>query len=79
MRVPAMTKAQFEFIAETVHTLTTSFPFSELREDIARHFANNLAATNSRFDRTVFLAACGCCERPRSSYSPNDDTDDLGA
>jgi len=33
--------------------------FIDVREDVAHHFADNLAGTNPRFDRRRFLIACG--------------------
>lgn len=32
--------------------------FIDIREDVAEHFADQLAKTNPRFDRARFLAAC---------------------
>lgn len=32
--------------------------FIDIREDVAEHFANELARTNPRFDRARFLRAC---------------------
>lgn len=33
--------------------------FIDVREDVAEHFAANLARTNDRFDRRRFMIACG--------------------
>jgi hypothetical protein len=41
---------------DSVHTGTQGFV--NVREDVAAHFANQLAHTNPRFDRERFLAAC---------------------
>lgn len=33
--------------------------FIDVREDVAEHFADELAKTNPRFDRARFMRACG--------------------
>jgi len=44
------------FIAQMDHGPSTFGQWS--RDDIAAHFADKLAATNPKFDRARFLAAC---------------------
>lgn len=34
-------------------------PSASVRRQMATHFANGLAGTNAKFDRTRFLRACG--------------------
>jgi hypothetical protein len=50
---PAMTRCHFAFIASVIASL------SDDRQSVAHAFAARLAATNPRFDRERFLAACG--------------------
>jgi hypothetical protein len=55
MTAPILTRRCFVFVAQTIATC----PLEQERAAIAEHFASALAATNPRFDRERFLAACG--------------------
>jgi hypothetical protein len=49
-----LSRRHFECIAEIIRAL----PTHEQSEEIARHFANRLPATNSRFNTHRFIRAC---------------------
>ncbi len=49
-----MTKKDFEMIAAIVADIRNA----DDRAATATHFANKLSATNPRFDRARFIAAC---------------------
>jgi hypothetical protein len=51
-----MTKKDFELIAAVLRANSTE---TVVRERVALDFADELAATNPRFDRARFLRACG--------------------
>ena len=42
----------------TVAAIIRNFGYPQERERIAQHFANELRATNPRFDRDRFVRAC---------------------
>lgn len=50
-----MTRKDFQLIADTIKTSTTSANL----ERVSIGFANALMETNPRFDRNRFLKACG--------------------
>lgn len=52
-RAPVMEHRHFAVVAGVIAKLSC-----DVRLDIARHFANELAATNPRFNRHRFLRAC---------------------
>lgn len=55
-----MSRKDFEMIARVLRETTGGPDMPEpLRDHIARTFADELAATNPRFDRARFLKACG--------------------
>jgi hypothetical protein len=56
-----MQRAQFQFIADTIKAAwPCDVPLQNAaRVRTAEAFADALAATNPRFDRARFLAACG--------------------
>jgi hypothetical protein len=68
-RTPKMTHAHFALIAEVMRDAAYGlndigervFPTSgqEMHADIVGRFTDALAATNPRFNRARFLAACG--------------------
>ena len=49
-----MTKKDYELIAGTIRDM----PVRKIRREMAEAFATNLYATNPRFDRARFIAAC---------------------
>lgn len=61
-----MQRRHFATIATTIRNIPDYLPLDGMpgvvapisRQAIAEHFANELAATNPRFDRARFLAAC---------------------
>ena len=64
MKVPSLTKSQFEFIAHTIKMMIVEGGGAQsenitAREISANTFANSLCATNAHFDRAKFLKACG--------------------
>lgn len=59
MKTPTMTRAHFQFIADTIAAMPDFAPtLRAQKESTARSFADALRATNPRFDREKFLAAC---------------------
>ena len=57
--LPVMTRAHFEFIAATIAAMPDHAATLRAQKESAAHtFADALEATNSRFDREKFLAAC---------------------
>lgn len=65
-----MTRKDYELIAQTIRDIRISTSVRgqdilsriEIRDDIARLFAESLANTNPRFDKARFLQACGITE-----------------
>lgn len=53
-----MTKKDFELIAQAVKEITKD-DYAQDRKDKAELFAKALAVTNERFNRELFLNACG--------------------
>ena len=53
-----MTRKDFELIAEAVKELTADY-YQKDKENTAELFARVLATTNPRFNRELFLTACG--------------------
>jgi len=53
-----MTKKDFELIAKAVKEITAD-NYEQTRADKAGLFADALALTNPRFNRALFLEACG--------------------
>lgn len=53
-----MTKKDFELIAKIIATIDNRWQVNLTSQLVAEHFAIELAATNPRFDRTKFIAAC---------------------
>jgi hypothetical protein len=54
-KVPTMTRQHFAFIASVI----ASLPSNQLSKgDMIALFANELGATNARFDRERFIQAC---------------------
>ena len=53
-----MTKKDYELIAGAVKELTADY-YARDKQDTAELFARVLANTNPRFNRTLFLDACG--------------------
>lgn len=43
----------------TIAAIIAAMPRDLLTRSVAEHFADNLRATNPRFDRKRFLVACG--------------------
>lgn len=59
MLIPNMSRQHFQFIAEIIAAMPDHAPTLRAQKDsTARTFADALEATNSRFDREKFLAAC---------------------
>lgn len=54
-----MTRKDFELIAMILRLSREPQNDTATIEAIAHSFANNLGATNPRFNRETFLAACG--------------------
>ena len=52
---PEMQRRHFVFIAQTIRDLVLPI---NTRNEVARHFADNLAHTNDHFDTERFLIAC---------------------
>jgi sigma54-dependent transcription regulator len=53
-----MTRKDFELIAEAIKEITAS-DYPQDRKDKAQLFASVLATTNPRFNRELFMKACG--------------------
>ncbi len=81
-----MTRKDFELIAETIHFAPGLSP--QQRWNLAQSFAERLANTNLRFDRSKFLAAsapepvfcniCGEVEENCPQYRAAEHDQDLG-
>ena len=56
-KIAPLQHRHFATIATIIKRADSVVP-RDVRELIAIHFANELAATNEKFDRTRFLAAC---------------------
>lgn len=54
-----MTKQDFELIARLLREHRTTPGRVTMTIELSHRFAHELAVTNPRFDRAVFLAACG--------------------
>ena len=52
-----MTRKDFQLIADVI--ATSWHGSQDTREDIANRMADALASTNDRFNRDIFLKACG--------------------
>jgi hypothetical protein len=67
-RIPSMSRAHFQFVADILadqrahHEDNDSPAMAEAVAMIAHQFARELKATNPRFDRARFIAACGVGE-----------------
>lgn len=59
-----MTRNDFEIIAEVIASVRPDLPTEDMTDHgvdlIACAFADRLRLVNPRFNRTIFLNACGC-------------------
>lgn len=73
--MPGMSKQDYELIAERIFTAPVPEPTPNsgephVRLELAQHFADELARTNSRFDRAKFVSACMTGAHIRRSILP---------
>ena len=58
--VPSMSRGHFQFIADTIKGMPShSVSLRSAKMSVANSFADALAATNEKFNRDLFLKACG--------------------
>lgn len=59
MKTPTMTKSHFQFIADTIAAMPDhAATLRAQKVSTAHQFADKLPATNPKFNREIFLAAC---------------------
>jgi hypothetical protein len=57
-KTPSMSRSHFQFIADTIASLTTSGLTPAQAKKVAEAFANRLGYTNAQFNRGKFIDAC---------------------